>query len=99
MKAITPNISRRMISSIVFSRMVSAPALAYSGNPMTEELFYAANYRGCDLASGACSMHFNQAIMADLRTPGLEATYKHNDALLLSAFLRRKMKWTNGSIR
>lgn len=90
MKAIIFDSPRGVISGIIFYLVIAGPAPAYSGNAVIGKSLYVADCSGCHLASGAGGMHFNQAVSADLRSPGLETTYKHNDDLLLRAILEAK---------
>jgi mono/diheme cytochrome c family protein len=53
----------------------------------TGKALFDANCAVCHRASGAGGIHFGNAVSADLRAPGLEATYHGNDALILRAIL------------
>lgn len=78
---------RCVISGFVLCFVTVAPALA-QGNADMGKTLYAADCSSCHLASGAGGMHFGSAVSEDLRAPGLETTYKHNDTLLARAILK-----------
>ena len=51
---------------------------------------FEANCAICHRASGAGGIHLGNAVSADLRSPGLEATYHGDDALILRAILHAR---------
>ncbi|WP_298222610.1 cytochrome c [Acidocella sp.] len=80
----------RAIAGILAYVLLSAPAAAFSGNPVIGKELYGSNCSGCHLESGAGGVHFSHSVSADLRAPGLEMTYRHNVALLVRAILDAK---------
>jgi len=44
----------------------------------------------CHLANGVGGVHFCDAVSANLTAPGLEATYRNSDTLILRAILQAK---------
>ena len=69
---------------------LALPAWAHTPDPAAGKALYSANCSSCHLQSGAGGMSFGSIISADLRAPGLEATYHKSDVLLLRAILQGK---------
>ena len=66
---------------IATAQAAPAPAVAYG------RALYRAHCMACHLADGRGGVRFSRAVSADLRAPGLERTYRHNDALIERAIL------------
>ncbi len=70
--------------------LLCAPAAFAQPAPDSGKALFDADCAVCHQASGAGGIHFGSAVSADLRAPGLEETYGHNDALILRAILQAK---------
>ena len=66
---------------IATAQAAPAPAVAYG------RALYRAHCMTCHLADGRGGVRFSRVVSADLRAPGLERTYRGEDALIVRAIL------------
>jgi mono/diheme cytochrome c family protein len=74
--------------------MIGAAMPALAANPKAQpaagKRLFDSNCAMCHRADGSGGVKVGTAESADLRSPGLEETYHHNDALILRAILEGK---------
>jgi mono/diheme cytochrome c family protein len=75
------------LSMSLFAPVVAAQKSGTAPGIDVGKALFDANCAVCHRASGAGGIHFGNAVSADLRAPGLEATYHGDDALILRAIL------------
>jgi mono/diheme cytochrome c family protein len=78
------------VSLVIIGLFLATPAVAQQPSAKAGKTLFDANCSVCHLATGAGGVNFGGVISADLRAPGLEATYYNNDTLLLRAILHGK---------
>ncbi len=70
------------IAALCIATAQALPAPAANGLRLYRE-----HCMACHRADGRGGMHFGRVVSADLRAPGLERTYRHDDALIERAIL------------
>lgn len=77
------------VAATVF--LVTFPAFPMSASTVANgKAYYTTDCSICHTPSGAGGIHFGSSVSADLRSPGLEVLYHHNDALIMRAILQAK---------
>jgi mono/diheme cytochrome c family protein len=75
------------LSMSLFAAVAVAQRPGTAPGIVSGKALFDANCAVCHRASGAGGIHFGNTVSADLRSPGLEATYHGDDALILRAIL------------
>ena len=78
------------LSMALFAPVAAAHSLETAQGIVAGKALFDANCAVCHQASGAGGIHFGDAVSADLRSPGLEATYHGDDAMILRAILHAR---------
>lgn len=72
---------------VLAATMAGGGAAAANGAIARGRTLYSTDCAICHQASGAGGIRFGHAVSADLRAPGLETTYRHDDKLIVRAIL------------
>lgn len=70
--------------------LVATSGLASAADVATGKALYMSHCAACHRPDASGGLKFGKAVSADLRSPGLENTYSHSDALILRAILEGK---------
>ncbi|MDA8051651.1 MAG: cytochrome c [Rhodospirillales bacterium] len=81
----------RTFAALAFAGLMIAGSLpAIAQGVGAGKSLYLSHCAICHKDSGAGGVHLGSTVSADLRSPGLEITYHHSDALILRAILEGK---------
>jgi mono/diheme cytochrome c family protein len=78
------------LTTLALSLALATAAMTQPPSAVSGKTLFQAKCTACHLTTGAGGVHFGSVVSADLRSPGLEATYHNSDALLLRAILHGK---------
>ena len=78
----------RFIKPLALAGALALAVPAYAGTAVHEgKQLFQANCAECHHSDGRGGVNFGDVTSADLRAPGLERTYRHDDALIVRAIL------------
>lgn len=80
------NHTLKSFALVLGSCLVMAASASASPSRLVGRQLFQQDCIACHHADGSGGVHFGHGVVsADLRAPGLEATYRHNDALIVRA--------------